>query len=165
MLGCMCQLLLGYVRQQREPSCVGMGGKNWLSARGHREPDTGSAGQMLGEVVISKQRVWLKLFRSVCKASLATSLPGQVKPEQVAVLGKTFANWRGAAAARARRLRSAVLGWKPLAIGMRWYLYNGWLYKMQKLTLRMGHQLILANKIHTLPTGTVGQRASLLMAA
>lgn len=55
MFGCMCQLLLGYVRQQREPSCVGMGGKKaWLSARGHREPDAGSAGQMLGEVVISK---------------------------------------------------------------------------------------------------------------
>lgn len=78
---------------------------------------------------------------------------------------KPFVRWRGAADIWAWRLCLAPLGWKLLAIHTRWYLPNDWLYKMQKLTMLMGHQLILANKIHTLPTGTVGQCASLLMTA
>lgn len=165
VLCCICQLLKAALGSNANPPVWGWEGKIWLSAWDHRESDAVSAGQMLREVVSRKQRVWHQLFISVCKASPAASLPGEVKPEQVVVLGKTFTSWKGSAAVQEGRLCSAVLGWKLLTVHMWWYLYNGWLYKMQKLTLLMGHQLILANKIHTLPTGTVGQHASLVMAA
>lgn len=60
------------------------------SAQDHWDLEAGSAGQMQGEEVMNEQRTWCKPLGCISKASLATALPEEVKPEQVGAVQKPF---------------------------------------------------------------------------